>query len=191
MRLIIAVVDRQHPLIWSEQMMPIMPVVRVADVNEAIQTTKTASRGPKAGTSALHLAVENGHFELAIARDVQGRLFPERTPYAPFLEASGLCVPARTVSGDYYDVFRLEKDKLGIAVCDVAGKGMGASLIMASAKAATSPGFTRTPVTFARTASGIAPTVDETTGRPKERASTFVNPKPSAWLGITNASAAG
>jgi ankyrin repeat protein len=37
-----------------------------ADVNDAIQAKKGVSRGPKPGTSALHMAVENGHFELAI-----------------------------------------------------------------------------------------------------------------------------
>jgi ankyrin repeat protein len=47
-------------------------VVRVllkagADVNEAIKEQKVAPRGAKAGTSALHLAVENAHFELAVA----------------------------------------------------------------------------------------------------------------------------
>jgi ankyrin repeat protein len=46
-------------------------VVRVllkagADVNDAIQGKKGASRGPRPGTSALHMAVENAHFELAI-----------------------------------------------------------------------------------------------------------------------------
>jgi ankyrin repeat protein len=49
-----------------------MEVVRVllkagANVNEAINVKKPVPRGPKPGTSALHLAVENGHFELAIA----------------------------------------------------------------------------------------------------------------------------
>ncbi len=47
-------------------------VVRVllkagADVNDAIEAKKPAPRGPKTRTSALHLAVENGHFDLAIA----------------------------------------------------------------------------------------------------------------------------
>ena len=46
-------------------------VVRVllkagANVNEAIQGERSAARGPRAGTSVLHMAVENGHFELAI-----------------------------------------------------------------------------------------------------------------------------
>lgn len=38
-----------------------------ANANEAIEVKKGVARGPKSGTSALHLAVENGHFDLAIA----------------------------------------------------------------------------------------------------------------------------
>jgi ankyrin repeat protein len=49
-----------------------LEVVRIllkagADVDEAIRSNKTIRRGPRPGTSALHLAVENGHFDLAIA----------------------------------------------------------------------------------------------------------------------------
>ena len=62
---------------------------------------------------------------------------------------------------------------------------------MAAASALTSPGGTRKPVRPSATVSGMAPTFEETTGRPNESASTLVKPKPSAWLGMTNASAAG
>jgi sigma-B regulation protein RsbU (phosphoserine phosphatase) len=77
---------------------------------------------------ASHQAVER---ELAIARDVQQRLFPERTPFAPFLEAAGTCVPARTVSGDYYDFIEVAGG-WDTVVADVSGKGMSAALLMAS-----------------------------------------------------------
>jgi ankyrin repeat protein len=38
-----------------------------ADVNEAMQPRRPVGKGPAKGTSALHLAVENGHYELALA----------------------------------------------------------------------------------------------------------------------------
>lgn len=69
--------------------------------------------------------------ELAIARDVQARLFPEQTPYAPFLSAFGVCQPARTVSGDYYD-FIESSGSYDAVIADVSGKGMSAALLMAS-----------------------------------------------------------
>ena len=48
--------------------------------------------------------------------------------------------PARKgVSGDYYDVFRLEQDKLGIAICDVAGKGIPAAMVMVMIRSITPP----------------------------------------------------
>ncbi|MGA8780127.1 MAG: PP2C family protein-serine/threonine phosphatase, partial [Terracidiphilus sp.] len=44
--------------------------------------------------------------------------------------------PARTVSGDYYDVLRLGERRLGICIADVAGKGVSAALLMANVQAA-------------------------------------------------------
>jgi sigma-B regulation protein RsbU (phosphoserine phosphatase) len=52
------------------------------------------------------------------------------------LRVSGLCQPARMVSGDYYDFQRFEQNQLAIAVGDVAGKGISAALLMASIQSA-------------------------------------------------------
>lgn len=76
--------------------------------------------------------------ELEIARAVQRRLLPP-----PEIDASGFHVSARTeaahiIGGDFYDVVRLDDGSLAVIVADVSGKGMGASLIMASCKTALS-----------------------------------------------------
>jgi phosphoserine phosphatase RsbU/P len=73
--------------------------------------------------------------ELAIATTVQQRLFPERPPEMASLELSGVCYPARGVGGDYYDFIPLGQGKLGIAVADVAGKGISAALLMCTVQA--------------------------------------------------------
>ncbi len=73
--------------------------------------------------------------ELAIAREVQQRLFPQNDPPVPGLEYHGTCRPAREVGGDYYDFLELPCQKLGIAIGDVSGKGIPASLLMASLQA--------------------------------------------------------
>jgi sigma-B regulation protein RsbU (phosphoserine phosphatase) len=73
--------------------------------------------------------------ELEIAREVQEHLFPQRLPGVPGLDYCGRCRPAREVGGDYYDFLELPKSRLGIAIGDVSGKGVGAALMMASLEA--------------------------------------------------------
>jgi phosphoserine phosphatase RsbU/P len=73
--------------------------------------------------------------ELEIAREVQEHLFPQRLPPAAGIEYCGHCRPAREVGGDYYDFLELSAGRLGIAVGDVSGKGVGAALMMASLEA--------------------------------------------------------
>jgi sigma-B regulation protein RsbU (phosphoserine phosphatase) len=73
--------------------------------------------------------------ELEIAREVQEHLFPQRLPPVLGLDYCGQCRPAREVGGDYYDFLDLSGGKLGIAIGDVSGKGVGAALMMASVEA--------------------------------------------------------
>jgi sigma-B regulation protein RsbU (phosphoserine phosphatase) len=73
--------------------------------------------------------------ELEIATEVQRRLFPECPPDLESLELAGVCHPARGVGGDYYDFILLEDNKVGIAVADVAGKGISAALLMSTVQA--------------------------------------------------------
>jgi sigma-B regulation protein RsbU (phosphoserine phosphatase) len=73
--------------------------------------------------------------ELELATTVQRRLFPECPPDVASLELAGVCHPARGVGGDYYDFILLGEGKLGIAVADVAGKGISAALLMSTVQA--------------------------------------------------------
>ena len=73
--------------------------------------------------------------EIDIAREVQERLFPQDLPEIEGLEYFGACRPALGVGGDYYDFLELPEGKFGIAIGDVSGKGIGASLMMASLQA--------------------------------------------------------
>jgi hypothetical protein len=73
--------------------------------------------------------------ELELARAIQKRLLPPSEIEANGYRVSSRNVAARFVAGDFYDVFALGGGALGVAVADVSGKGMGASLIMASVKA--------------------------------------------------------
>ncbi|MDQ3711314.1 MAG: SpoIIE family protein phosphatase, partial [Acidobacteriota bacterium] len=73
--------------------------------------------------------------ELEIAREVQERLFPQELPKIEGLDYFGACRSALDVGGDYYDFIELPENKFGIAIGDISGKGIGASLMMASLQA--------------------------------------------------------
>jgi len=73
--------------------------------------------------------------ELALASEVQRRLFPEQPPAAGALDLAGLCYPAQGVGGDYYDFLDLGDGRVGLAVADVAGKGISAALLMSIVQA--------------------------------------------------------
>ena len=73
--------------------------------------------------------------ELAIAHEVQELLFPRDVSDLPTLEVHGVCRPARTVSGDYYDFIRLADERMVLAVGDISGKGISAALLMATVHA--------------------------------------------------------
>src|SRR5207302_2051284 len=69
--------------------------------------------------------------DLEIARDIQRILLPAEAPAINGFEISGINVPARQVSGDYFDYIRVDEERLGVVIADVSGKGVQASLIMA------------------------------------------------------------
>lgn len=73
--------------------------------------------------------------ELENAREVQTRLFPQFQPQLSTLEYSGMCLPARTVGGDYYDFLTLGQGRFGFVIGDISGKGTAAALLMANLQA--------------------------------------------------------
>ena len=81
------------------------------------------------------VAEERLRRELALAAEVQRRLLPERPPESVTVELAGFCQPARGVGGDYYDFIAFDNRQLGIAIADVAGKGMAAALLMSTVQA--------------------------------------------------------
>ena len=93
--------------------------------------------------------------EIQIAQEVQAQLFPASAPLLPGLELAGRCLPARMVSGDFYDFLPLQGEsdliaahpggqaepeelisQLALVVGDVSGKGISAALLMATISSA-------------------------------------------------------
>lgn len=81
------------------------------------------------------VAQERMRRELALAAEVQQRLLPSRAPDCVAMEIAGFCEPARGVGGDYYDFINFDNSQLGLAIADVAGKGMPAALLMSTVQA--------------------------------------------------------
>ena len=73
--------------------------------------------------------------ELAFAYEVQDLLFPHTLMGLASLDVYGVCLPARSLSGDYYDFIPLGNDRLVLAVGDISGKGIPAALLMATVHA--------------------------------------------------------
>jgi serine phosphatase RsbU (regulator of sigma subunit) len=72
--------------------------------------------------------------ELDVAREVQKKLLPEKSPVLEKLDISSVFIPAFEVGGDYYDFFDISDSKLGFVIADVSGKGISAAFIMAEIK---------------------------------------------------------
>jgi phosphoserine phosphatase RsbU/P len=73
--------------------------------------------------------------ELDIAREIQRNLLPQKIPDYKNFEIVGVNVSSKQVGGDYYDIIELENDNCCIAIADVSGKGVPASLLMANMQA--------------------------------------------------------
>lgn len=69
--------------------------------------------------------------ELRNAREVQRVLLPQEDPKVCGFRVNGTNLPAKIISGDYYDYIILNDGKLGVVIADVSGKGVSAGLLMA------------------------------------------------------------
>jgi sigma-B regulation protein RsbU (phosphoserine phosphatase) len=96
------------------------------------QRNQELERSVKQGAAQLEKQEE----EMQRAREIQQSLLPKEIPQLAGFEVAGAWRPARTVSGDYYDVFKLDGGRLGICIADVVGKGVSAALLMANVQAA-------------------------------------------------------
>jgi len=97
----------------------------------AFETSREAQKRALEAQKNQELAAK----ELELARTIQRRLLPPAEQDGPGFRLAARNLAAQFVAGDFYDYFRLPDGSLRIAVADVAGKGLAASLIMATVKA--------------------------------------------------------
>ena len=75
--------------------------------------------------------------ELSLAHDLQMKLLPSTDVVAPEAEVTASVVPAESVGGEFYQLFRLGEQGVGVMIGDVSGHGYRAALIMALAMSAS------------------------------------------------------
>ena len=75
--------------------------------------------------------------EMSLAHDLQMKLLPKTTIVAPEAEVAARVVPADSVGGDFYHLFRMPRNRTGVMIGDVSGHGYRAALIMALAMSAS------------------------------------------------------
>jgi len=83
----------------------------------------------------MNLGHLNAEVEWELASEVQAGLFPRKKPKLDTLNYAGLTLPAGPLGGDYFDFLDLGRGYLGLAVGDIAGKGIASALLMASLQA--------------------------------------------------------
>jgi sigma-B regulation protein RsbU (phosphoserine phosphatase) len=93
-------------------------------LDESFQSLDKSKRKIEAYSKALDEELEKG-------RQIQRDFLPGEIPKLPNWEIGTYFSPAKQVSGDFYDVFSLPGDNLGIVIADVADKGVGSALYMA------------------------------------------------------------
>lgn len=127
------------PVIFREKLIAVLAVANPAD---GLSFTETDFSLVQSLADQAALAIHNADLlnlqlekkkldlDLSLASNIQQMLLPKEYPSVADLEVDAVYIPAQKVGGDLYDLFRISEHKLGLAVADVSGKGIPASLIM-------------------------------------------------------------
>ncbi|MDP6722176.1 MAG: PP2C family protein-serine/threonine phosphatase, partial [Pirellulaceae bacterium] len=82
----------------------------------------------------LEGVVQENEEELLLARRIQQRLLPEKSPSIPGFDIAGSSSPAEWTSGDYFDYMPMSDGTLSIVIADVSGHGTGPALLMTTTR---------------------------------------------------------
>ncbi len=102
--------------------------------------------------------------ELQDAHEIQRILLPANEPDVAGYQISGINLPAQHVSGDYYDYIHVDESRVGVVIADVSGKGIAASLVMATCRSvlqSAAPGVTSPAATLRTVNARLFPDIKE------------------------------
>lgn len=128
------------PILFREKSIGVLAIVNPSDGGSFGETdfSLATSLAEQAGLAIHNLdlmafQIEKSKLDadLGLAHEIQSMLLPDRFPDIPNLQMATIYKPAQKVGGDLYDVFKLDGNRIGVAIADVSGKGIAASLLMA------------------------------------------------------------
>ena len=132
------------PILWTAQEgSEPLGVVNLSDRRSGQAFTAGDQKLVTAIASQIGAAIQNGRLvrqsldqqrlqqEMQLAHDLQMKLLPEVAHVAPEATVAARVVPAEDVGGDFYNLYRLSHDRIGVMIGDVSGHGYQAALIMA------------------------------------------------------------
>jgi len=159
----LAVTNRVPGRRWTAEEIQLLAIVATnsAGVIEQARLRAEAEEKRRVEEENRRLEEQNKIMEhdLVVAREIQMRLVPSTPLVADGWEVHGRVDPARQVGGDYFDYFPLSRGRFGVAIADVSGKGVPASLLMANVQAslrAFCNGETPLPDAIGRVNRGVA-----------------------------------
>ena len=104
-----------------------------AQISDALHTEQITNRQKK--------EIEKEHSELSVVRhelrlgsDIQRSFLPQEIYQPQNFNIDVIYEPAREVSGDFYDIYKLDEDRMVIIIADVSGKDVSSALFMALTK---------------------------------------------------------
>lgn len=110
----------------------------IRDLREKNRQLTIAYEELKAAQAQI-IEKEKLEHELDMARQIQESLLPHTLPPLAGFDFGVRMLPARAVGGDFYDFIPLGKDRLGLVVGDVCGKGVPSALVMAMTRSLLRP----------------------------------------------------
>jgi phosphoserine phosphatase RsbU/P len=128
------------PILFRERNIGVLAIVNPSDGGSFGETdfSLAKSLAEQAGLAIHNLDLMASQIEknkldsdLGLAHEIQSMLLPSEFPALSELQMGTIYKPAQKVGGDLYDVFQIDESRVGIAIADVSGKGIPASLLMA------------------------------------------------------------
>ena len=128
------------PVLFQDKLIAVLAVANPADELAFTDTdfSLVESLAEQVGlavhnSDAMQLQIEKNKLDLDIelASNIQSLLLPSKFPLSPNIEFAAHYTPAQKIGGDLYDVFAIDDNRIGVAIADVSGKGISASILMA------------------------------------------------------------